>query len=353
MNIESMRVVRATMPRTDPQWRTASYAASAVDGLLIEIRADGAVGIGGTIARPKGVPAEELAQQLTDLVQPMLVGRDAFARTLTIQALRGAGVHHSLVSAVDIALHDLLGNATNLPCYALWGGPVRSSLAVVRMVGIKPVADLIPAVADMMEDGFTHFKVKLGTGVAEDEERIRALRASFGDGIWLGIDGNGAYSVDDAIALSRALAPYGVSLVEQPIDYTDLEGLARLTAASPIPIMADQYVTSAQAAMDVCQRHAAHAVSIKVGQTGTIDECRSIAQMCLAAGVHVHIGGTAHPSVIDAAHAHLAMAVPGIDEQCEVGECLAVTDDPTSGLIIRDGRCEPGPGPGLGITLSA
>ena len=352
MKVEELRVIRAVMPRTDPQWRTASYAASTVEGLLIEVRADGAIGIGGTIARPKGVPADDLEQELTQVVRPRLVGSDAFARTSTIQALRDTGVHQSLISAVDIALHDLLGHAANLPCYALWGGPVRSSLAVVRMVGIKPVADLVPAVADMMEDGFTHFKIKLGTGVSEDEERIRALRSTFGPNVWLGIDGNGAYSVDDAIALSRALAPYDVRLVEQPIDYRDLDGLVRLTAASPIPIMADQYVTSTKAALDVCQRQAAHAVSIKVGQTGTIDECRAIAQMCLAAGVRVHIGGTAHPSVIDAAHTHLAMAVPGIDEQCEVGECLAVRDDPTSGLIFENGRCRASDSPGLGISLS-
>lgn len=143
-----------------------------------------------------------------------------------------------------------------------------------------------------------------------------------------------------------------MQLIEQPIDYSDFDGLARLTAASPIPVMADQLVTGIKAAFEVCRRRAAHVVAMKIGQTGTLDECRSVADMCLAAGVRVHIGGIQHPAVIDAAHAHLAVSLPGIDEECEIGEFLAVRDDPTVGLRIEDGQYFPDGAPGLGVTLT-
>ena len=93
-------------------------------------------------------------------------------------------------------------------------------------------------------------------------------------------------------------------------------------------------------------------MSIKAGQTGSLDECRRVAELCLAFGVRVHIGGGGHPSVVDAAMAQVAASVPGIEDACEVGECLAVTGDPTTGFIIRDGRFELTDAPGLGITLS-
>jgi L-alanine-DL-glutamate epimerase-like enolase superfamily enzyme len=220
------------------------------------------------------------------------------------------------------------------------------------MVGIKPPDRLVATVGEMMGEGYTHFKVKLGTGVAEDEERVRALRNAYGDSIWIGIDGNGAYSVDDAIALSRALDPYDVRLIEQPIDYTDLDGLVRLTAASPIPIMSDQIVNSVAAALEVCQRRAAHVVAIKVGQTGSIDECRMVAEMCLAFGLRVHIGGGAHPSVIDAAAAHITVSVPGIDPEAEIGECFALTNDPIGGFGFTNGRWRPNTTPGFGVSLA-
>lgn len=351
--IRSVQVRRARMPRVDPEWRTASYAASVLEGFALTIEADGLTGIGGTSAHPTGIPADELDAQLNGLVRDKLLGADPFARTRIIADLRAAGAHRSAVTAVDFALHDLLGKAAELPCYALWGGAAVPSLGVVRMVGIKAPAALVTAVGTMVGQGFSHFKVKLGTGIAEDVDRIRALRDNFGGSIWIGIDGNGSYAVDDAIELSRALEPYDVKLIEQPINYRDLEGLIRLTGASPVPIMADQYVNSPAAALEVCQRHAADVISLKIGQLGSLDECRSAAAMCLNFGIGVHIGGSAHPAVVDAAHAHLAVSVPGISAECEIGESLAVEGDPTTGLGIRDGRWEPSTSPGLGISLAA
>jgi L-alanine-DL-glutamate epimerase-like enolase superfamily enzyme len=220
------------------------------------------------------------------------------------------------------------------------------------MVGIKSPADLVAATGTFMEEGYSHFKVKLGTGVAEDIERIRALRAEYGDAIWIAIDGNGAYTVDEAIELSRGLAPYDVRLIEQPIDYTDVDALARLTAASPVPIMADQLVSGLDSARQVCERRAAHMVSLKIGQSGLIDECRRIAELCLAFGIRVHVGGGARPIVSDAAHAQFAASIPGIEPEAEIGESFALTNDLTGGVTVRAGSWEITDAPGLGVTVT-
>ncbi len=355
MRIENVRVRQVVMPRLDPTWRTASYAAASVDTVILEIDAEGASGIGGIAARPpgRGTPAGDMAAQIDGAVRRILVGADAIEHTELIAKLRAAGVDRSVVTAVDMALWDLLGKAKGLPFHAFWGGAAQRSLPIVRMVGIKSPRDLVAATGEMMEEGFSHFKVKLGTGVAEDIERIRALRSEYGDAPWIAIDGNGAYSVDDAIELSRGLEAFDVRLIEQPIDYTDIDGLARLTAASPIPVLADQSITGLEAALEVCQRRAAHMVSIKLGQAGTMDECRRVAEMCLAFGVRVHVGGTGRPAVIDAAHAQLVASIPGIEPECEVGECLALTGDITGGMTIRDGAWEITDSPGLGVTIVA
>src|SRR5205814_4503560 len=117
-------------------------------------------------------------------------------------------------------------------------------------------------------------------------------------------------------------------------------------------VMADQFVKSLQDAMVVCQRRAAHVVSVKVGQAGSIDEARTLAELCLSFGVRVHLGGGAHPAIVDAAAIHLAVSIPGIDEESAVGEFMALTGDPTSGVIIRNGRYEVSAAPGFGITLA-
>ena len=195
-------------------------------------------------------------------------------------------------------------------------------------------------------------KVKVGTGIKEDVERVRSLRQAFAERICIGIDGNGAYTPDEAIELSRALVPFNVHLIEQPINYRDLAGLARVTAASPIPIMADQCVDDAKSALDVCQRKAAHVVSVKLSKMGSIDECRQVFDICQAFGVRVHIGGSAGPAVVDIAAAQLAASFAAIDEDCEVGEFQALTGEPTSGAMVKGGCVEISNAPGWGLSLA-
>src|SRR5207253_3071448 len=142
---------------------------------------------------------------------------------------------------------------------------------------------------------------KIGTGLAEDIERIRELRETFGNDIWIAVDGNGACTPAGAIELSRALEVYGVALIEQPISYNDLNGLAEITQASRIPIMVDQCVKDVTSALAVCQMKAAHVVSTKATSLGSLDDCRRVYEICRAFGVRVHFAGSVTSAIVDIA----------------------------------------------------
>jgi L-alanine-DL-glutamate epimerase-like enolase superfamily enzyme len=356
LKIDDLRIIRFEMQRLDPAWRTASYASSAVDGFIIELIADGVIGIGATAAHPSSVSAAQINAQLSGPIRAVFVGADALAGNEIRRALAMTNTHPRARVAADLALYDLVGKFAKLPCYALWGGAVRSELKVVRMVGIKPPTELVAAIRSLRDQGYSHFKIKIGTGVAEDVERIRAVRETFGNDIWLAVDGNSAYMPAQAIELSHALQAYQVALIEQPIHYKDTKGLAQLTAVSPIPVMADQCVKDANSALAVCQAKAAHVVSIKATNLGSIDECWRVYEICRAFGLRVHIGGSVTSALTDMAQAHLAATLPDIDEECEVGEFMAVRGDPITGAVIRNGRIqlnrEAGWGVGIDLTLA-
>jgi L-alanine-DL-glutamate epimerase-like enolase superfamily enzyme len=350
--ISSVRVKRFSLPRADPAWRTSIYAGTSVEGFILELTANGNIGIGGSAAHPLVISGDDVEAQLNGPVRDILMGADVYDASSIRQALKTAKVHSRASIAADLALYDLLGKVANVPGYVLLGGKFRPRITVVRMVGVKAPPELIATVKDLVAQGLTHFKVKIGTGLDEDVGRIRALREAFGEKIWIGVDGNGAYQVDEAIELCKALKAYQVGLIEQPTKDNDMEALIRVTAASPIPIMADQCVGDVASALDVCQRRAAHVVSIKATKMGSLEECRRVAEVCHAFGVHVHFGGSAAPAVVDVAAAHLAASLPSIDEECEVGEFQALQGDPFRGALLHNGQMELGTAPGWGLTLA-
>jgi len=351
VKINDVRLRRVKMPRLDPQWRTASYAGDSVDGFILEIFADGVTGLGGTAAHPRSTPAAALEAELRGPVSAALVGASPLSGNGIREAIKKSNVRPRALLAADLALHDLVGKLASLPCHALWGGALRLRVTIVRMVGIKPPQDLVAHVGTLVEQGYTHLKVKVGTGIAEDAARLGALRGAFGEALWIGVDANGAYTPEEALELSRALEPYGVSWLEQPIDYGDLDGLARLTAESAIPVMADQSVVDVASALRLCQRRAAHIVSIKATKMGSLDECRRVYEICRSFGVRVHMGGVAAPAVVDVAQAQLAASLPDIEEECEVGEFLGLEGDPVSGVVLRNEQIELGSAAGWGVRL--
>lgn len=351
LKIHDLRITRFVMKRLDPAWRTASYAASAVDGFAIELLADGLVGIGATAAHPSSISAAQLHAQLTGPIRNAVVGADALCGNEIRRALATTKTHPRVRIAADLALYDLVAKFANMPCYALWGGAVRPESRVVRMVGIKPAADLVASIDRLRAEGYTHFKIKIGTGVTEDVERIRAVRETFGADLWLAVDANSAYMPPEAIELSRALHSYGVALIEQPVHYKDVKGLAEVTAASPIPVMADQCVYDAKSALALCNAKAAHVVSIKATSLGSINDCWRVYEICRAFDIRVHVGGSVTSALIDVAQAHLAATLPEIEQECEVGEFMAVRGDPVTGAAIRDGRMQLNHEPGWGVRL--
>jgi o-succinylbenzoate synthase len=247
------------------------------------------------------------------------------------------------VAAVDLALWDLEGRRTGQPVWRLLGSPtaepvnVNATIAAGDRAGAAAQADAARAA------GFRCVKAKVGLG--DDAGRLAAVRAVLGPDVAIRLDANGAWSVEEATAALRALAPVGIELCEEPVH--GLEQTRAVAAAVPeVSLALDETASGAGALEDrVCQ-----AVCLKIAACGGITGVLDAAGQARAAGYEVYLASTLDGPLGIAAALHAAAALRP-DRPCGLAT-LGLFADREDPLPARDGRIEIPPGAGLGDGLA-
>ena len=158
-------------------------------------------------------------------------------------------------SAIEMACWDIVGKDAGLPVYELLGGPCRSRDIKCRFsMGAYPPERVQNTVPDLIDNGFDTIKVKVGTNIDEDVERVRLVREIIGPDREIVIDANCGNSAPDAIQAAAAMDPLRVSLFEQPTPRDDYEALAEVRENVSMPVMADDIVFDFNQAVE-CVRH--------------------------------------------------------------------------------------------------
>jgi L-alanine-DL-glutamate epimerase-like enolase superfamily enzyme len=119
------------------------------------------------------------------------------------------------MSAVDIALWDIVGKALGQPLHRVLGSYGRSALPVyASSLLFKPLEALVREATDPAAQGYTAIKLKIGEGAAADLAKVRALRQALGDGVQLMVDANCAYDTLSALQVGKLLQAEGVTWFE-------------------------------------------------------------------------------------------------------------------------------------------
>ena len=180
--------------------------------------------------------------------------------------------------------------------------PCGVSVGIMNSIG-----ELLDAVAGYLDTGYVRIKLKIEPGW--DLEPVAAVRERFGDDILLQVDANAAYTVGDARHLA-GLDPFGLLLIEQPLDEEDILGHVELAKVMRTPVCLDESITSARAAADAIRLGACSIINVKPGRVGGYLEARRIHDVCVANGVPVWCGGMLETGLGRAANLALA-ALPG------------------------------------------
>lgn len=355
MRIKSVTPMWITLPLTKPIKMAKTIVASA-DNLLVRIEdTDGVVGWGEAASAPTmtGETPESMVAAV-QFMKGMLEGSEvadvgSFATHVDGLMYGNAAAK----SALDMAVYDLIGKREKKAVAELLGGVVRRQIPVLWMLAAADRVADVEAAQRMSAEGFVAFKVKIG-GAAPDADlaRAAAVRAAIGKGPRISADANQGYTREKALAFAAGAGEAGLDFIEQPVHWRDIDGMAMVAAATPVPIGTDEGVHS----LDDIERHhhalAAHGGSLKTIKLGGLSAVMAAGRRMNALGMHVNLAGkVADSSVASAAIVHLAAALPQIDWDVSV-TCQYLARDITRVPVrINAGHACLPDAPGLGVEV--
>lgn len=282
-------------------------------------------------------------------------------------------VRATALSGVDIALWDILGKVAGLPCYKLWGGPVRDYVRMYCHLGGGRMEDFYETrvedarrFADLaqqaVEGGFSAFKCMAvpptaaveGLGpVKAAETCVQAMRERVGDDVDIMVDCHARPSPAMGMRFARALDAYGLYFLEEPCWPEQPEALADIAAAVATPIATGERLTSLEQFQRMFSLRACSVAQPDITHCGGLSAVRRIAALAQASRISLAPHNPQGP-VSTAASLQLGFAEPDYII-CETVH----TDVPWREDVVREGinydtrtrTVRPGQSPGLGIEL--
>ena len=264
---------------------------------------------------------------------------------------RGVAYAGTAKAAIDIACHDILGKSANMPLYRILGG-LQNEIETDITVGIDTPEIMAARAKEHVDAGFNVIKTKVGTDIASDIARVKAIRESVGDDVKIRLDANQGWKAKEAVELLARLNEYDIELVEQPVPRYDFEGLKYVTDHSSVPVMADESCWDAKDAMKLVSHRAVDFINIKLMKCGGLYEAKKIVNIAEAAGVECMLGCMAEESgiAINAAAA-LGAALKNIT-RADLDASFSLNELPYEGgfSVIDTRHLVLSENPGLGIT---
>jgi L-alanine-DL-glutamate epimerase-like enolase superfamily enzyme len=316
---------------------------------------DGLLGLGEASPDPE-VTGETQASVLAALQQAasLLVGHDPFDIEHIIAACcETIPSFPAAIAAIDMALYDLMGQALNVPAYRLLGGKSRSGMGlypVIPMNDPQTMADMSRKFVDM---GADILKIKLGSDPDTDLLRLKSIHNAVGSLVKFRLDVNqGWVDAGTSIQTIKGLSRFNVEWIEQPVAAGDIAGLAAVTAAVDIPIMADESCHTPADAIEIACRQAANLINIKLMKCGGLYQATKVLAVAEAAGLPCILGSMGESSIGSAAGLHFSTAKQSIIA-CELIGPLFIKNDPAIGyqVELQTFKAMPSDKPGLGVQL--
>lgn len=272
---------------------------------------------------------------------------------------------YAAISAIEIALWDILGKMAGLPVVSMLGGPVRDEIPLYADHGIFDGAhsweEQIERVVAAKEAGFRMFKWDPFVGMDPHDpkelgkrvDKVRQVREAVGEGYQLAIDAHNRFDVAGAIAAAKRLEPLDILFLEAPTK-DDPTSLKRVAGATSIPLATGELTTNRREAKELLDSDALAVFQPEVGTNGGILESCKTAALAELCNVQIATHNWCGPIVTRAA-SHVCARTPNLLYQEYAGGAPQneweneLLDPPTR---IENCSIVLPAGPGLGFELN-
>jgi D-galactarolactone cycloisomerase len=361
VKIRQIRAVGLTGATPAGGWRDELRPDDAVHTLITVHTDEGLTGIGSVFTNDK------LVRAALDILEPLYLGESALEPERLSEKLhqhtfwlgRGGSLTHT-ISGIDIALWEVLGQATGEPVGRLLGGRYRHRVRPYASVLMDQPDVLTERLDALLDKGFRAFKVGWGPfgrhSSTVDERIVSAARDAIGADRLLMVDAGGSeafwpHGYTWALRTADMLQAYGVHWFEEPLRPDAIEDYAALRRATRVAIAAGEVLTRRQTYLPWLQGRAVDIIQPDVTKVGGLSEQRRIGWMAHDNGVRVIPHGW-NTAVGLAADLQLASALPDTDLVEYIAGSAYVDDITADGWKLdSDGMLSIPDRPGLGIQI--
>ena len=378
MRIASVQAWWVRIPIAEARQHTSDFGTlRTFDAAILKIETDdGLVGWGeGKNAAGSAGEYGTLVHLLNHEVGPRLIGRDpadvtwiwedlyngaragkarAAGHAMPEMARRGLTV--AAISAVDIALWDILGKADGKPVWKLLGGRKADRLPAYASGGWADEGGIGAQLKGYIDQGgFQAVKMRVGAmdGAPHvSAARVRAARAALGPEVEIAVDAHGTYTVAEARRFAHLVADCDLAWFEEPVIADDKPGMAELRAAIPIPIATGESEATRFAFRDLAVRRAADILQPDPAFCGGITEAMRIGTLAssfnLRLAPHLWAGAPCFFAGL-----HVCAASPSsFTVEFSLGANPMIHDLALEEVRVTDGLIAIPDAPGLGFTMN-
>ena len=320
----------------------------------------GLIGLGeGSVTSKEATLAQAILEH-----ERFLVGKDPTEIELLWQGMfryprwRGGPILNSAISAVEIALWDILGQALGVPIYKLLGGAARKRIRIY-----KDVASTTEAFLEAKAEGYTAAKSGFITvnnnlvvpayGVREAARKLEAVRKAVGDDFYICIDAHGQLTTVMAVDFCTRIEDLRPFFVEEATQLEDLGELALLRQKTKVPLATGERSFTKYGFAEFCVRHLVNYIQPDVCHAGGILELKKIGAIAEAFRVEM-APHNPQSEVSTLASLHVDATTPAATIQEYAPSRLPWVKDLFNGgaVKIKDGYAELPDRPGLGVDLN-